>query len=413
MIEPARADPLVATLSAAIGGPRGRHARGYVTWLPAGAVIVVLTTVTFAIGMLQKSACARSGWDSSIRYTHLCASDLPGSYTAQGLNHPVLTTYWAYAAAKVTHWLHDSATMFVVVNGVGFLLLAVLAALLLSRVRPDRPWEAAAFAMSPALALTGLVSWDLIAVAAVAGALWAYARADLGLTGVLIGVGTSAGVYPALLLFALLALAVRQRAWLAWGVIAVTAAASWTILNLPAMLTRWDAWSRFWSGLVHRGAGAGSAWMLLQDATGKPISAGTLNLCAGILVIALLAGVFALGALSPREPTLAELAFLCVLAVVLVDKVYAPQFALWLLPLAVLARPRWRDQLIWQGAEVLFFCATAWNLAGLMSSGDGPGAMYDITIAIRLAAEIGLAALVVYDRLRPQTMTVSSNVVVV
>ena len=375
--------------------------------------MIVLTTLTFAAGMLQKTPCASRGWDSSIRYTHLCASDLPGAYSAQGLEHPVLTTYWAWAAAQVTHLVHDSATMFVIVNGVGFTVLAIVAALLLSRVRPDRPWEVAAFAVSPALALSGLVSWDLLAVAAVAGALWAYSRGDLGLTGVAIGLGASAEVYPALLLLALLILAIRRRAWFAWILVAAGSGAAWLVLNLPAMLLRWDAWSAYWSGLAHRGTGPGSIWNLVQDAAGSTIGADTLNTCAVILFVALCGGIVALGLVAHREPTLAELGLLCVLAFLLVHKVYAPQYVLWLLPLAVLARPRWRDQLLWQGAEVLFFCATAWNLAGLMSSGDGPAAMYDITIVIRLLAEIGLAGAVGFDLFRSQTMTVSSNVVVV
>ena len=52
-----------------------------------------------------------------------------------------------------------------------------------------------------------------------------------------------------------------------------------------------------------------------------------------------------------------------VAALVLSNKVYSPQYVLWLLPLAVLARPRWRDLLIWQGAEVLYFLAIWYRLA--------------------------------------------------
>lgn len=411
MTEPAQADPLVATVSAAIGGPRGRHADGYVSWLPAGAVMIVLTTLTFAVGMLQKSPCVTKGWDSATRYTHLCASDLPAAYAVQGLDHPVLTTYWASATAQVARWIHDSTTMFVVVNGVGFALLAILAVTLLGRT--GRPWEAAAFAVSPALLLTGLVGWELIATAAVAAALWAYSRGDLGLTGVAIGIGTAASGYPVVLLFALLALSIRRREVAAWLIVTAAAVVSWLVLNLPAILTRGQSWRGFWSGQMHHGAGSGSIWLLLQDSVGTTIASGPLNICLTIFLVACLGGVLAAGLLAHREPTFAELGLLCVVAVVVVAKAYAPQDVLWLLPLAVLARPRWRDQLLWQGAEVLFFCATAWNLAGLMSSGDGPAAMYDITIAIRIIAELGLAATVAVSLLRPQAMTVSSNVVVV
>ena len=50
------------------------------------------------------------------------------------------------------------------VNAVGFAALALLAAWLLRQVNPRRPWDAAIFALSPALALTGLINWDLLAV---------------------------------------------------------------------------------------------------------------------------------------------------------------------------------------------------------------------------------------------------------
>ena len=52
------------------------------------------------------------------------------------------------------------------------------------------------------------------------------------------------------------------------------------------------------------------------------------------------------------------------LAFLLVNKVYSPQYVLWLLPLAALARPRWRDLLIWQACEVFYFFAVWMHIAG-------------------------------------------------
>ena len=64
-------------------------------------------------------------------------------------------------------------------------------------------------------------------------------------------------------------------------------------------------------------------------------------------------GVAALGFLAPVTPRFAQLGFLLVVGFLLVNKVYSPQYALWLLPLAVMARPRVRDQLIWQARRGL------------------------------------------------------------
>ena len=66
---------------------------------------------------------------------------------------------------------------------------------------------------------------------------------------------------------------------------------------------------------------------------------------------------------APRRPRLAQVLFLIVAAFVLTNKVYSPQYSLWLVPLAAMARPRWRDFLIWQVGEVVYFAAIWWFLS--------------------------------------------------
>ena len=75
---------------------------------------------------------------------------------------------------------------------------------------------------------------------------------------------------------------------------------------------------------------------------------------------------------------------------------------LWLLPLAVLARPRWRDQLVWQATEV-FYVAMVWAyLAGYLDGAvEGQAPTYDVAIWVRVLGQLALAALVVRDVLRP------------
>ena len=70
-----------------------------------------------------------------------------------------------------------------------------------------------------------------------------------------------------------------------------------------------------------------------------------------------------LALLAPRRPRLPQLLFLVVVAFLLVNKVYSPQYVLWLLPLAALARPRWRDLLIWQACEIFYFFAIWMHIA--------------------------------------------------
>jgi uncharacterized membrane protein len=100
---------------------------------------------------------------------------------------------------------------------------------------------------------------------------------------------------------------------------------------------------------------------------------------------------------------LAQLAFLIVAGFLLVNKVYSPQYVLWLLPLAVLARPRWRDLLIWQAGEIFYFAAVWLYLGNFTSSSvsGAPDRLYWLAIFVRVAAEVYLMAVVVRDVLRP------------
>ena len=109
-----------------------------------------------------------------------------------------------------------------------------------------------------------------------------------------------------------------------------------------------------------------------------------------------------LGLVAPATPRLAQLGFLVVAGFLLVNKVYSPQYVLWLLPLAVLARPRLRDQVIWQLSEVVYFASVWWYLGNFLAPGDGGDAeFYWFAIVIRMLGELYLMAVVVRDILLP------------
>ena len=406
-------------------------------------VVLAIACLGFMLAMLQKTPCVANHWSGpQYRYAALCYSDVPYLYTGRGfaertvpftdtggryqtMEYPVVIGYFAYGAALVTHalsgWPDVGARAALPAEDVGaapgvaqeswlyFQITAVLlpgfallAAWFLAGTHRGRPWDAALFAASPVLVLAGLVNWDLIAVAAVAGALWAWSRGRPVLSGVMIGVGTATKLYPLFLLGALLVVCLRRgrvRAFLAATAAAVVA---WLALNLAPMLYGFDQWKVFWSFNDDRGADLGSLWLVWQQ-TGHPIDAGAINLASWIWFGAVCVGVLALGLLAPRTPRIPQLAFLVVAGFLLVNKVYSPQYVLWLLPLAVLARPRWRDLLVWQAGEVLYFVAVWFYLGEFTasaSSGQGDHA-YWWAIVIRVAAEVWLMAMVVRDVLAP------------
>ncbi len=451
-VHPTGDDPVVAALSERVGGPAGTRAGRHPWWTPV-RVVLALTAIVLALGMVQKNNCYQDTWqDGQARYTHMCYSDLPYLYTGRGfaelawpysddeqvrerypevMEYPVGISYWAWGAAHVTHWLngspdlttrqsqsvgdmsaqpdvHREMRIFVIVNALGFALLTLLAAWLLAGVSPRRPWDAAAFALSPALLLTGLVNWDLLAVVLVAGALWAWARDRPVLTGVLIGLGTAVKLFPLFLLGGILVICVRQRRLRALTLATLGAAGAWVAANLPAYVSGPEEWKVFWTFNSERGADLGSIWLVVQqalDRTGDPFAFDphTINVGSWLFFGLWCVGVLLLGLTSPATPRLAQLGFLVVAGFLLVNKVYSPQYVLWLLPLAVLARPRWRDLIVWQAGEVLYFAAVWWYLGGFLApAAGGDAGFYWAAVVLRLAAELYLVAMVVRDLWSPR-----------
>ena len=111
-------------------------------------------------------------------------------------------------------------------------------------------------------------------------------------------------------------------------------------------------------------------WLLLAR-HGHPATPETINLWSWLLFGAVCVGVLVLGLRAPRPPRLAQLGFLVVAGFLLVNKVYSPQYVLWLLPLAVMARPRWRDLLIWQSGELFYYVAIWMSFGGWLNGVGG------------------------------------------
>ena len=444
-VHPTQDDPVVAALSEGVGGPVGPRAAPHPWWTPT-RVVVLLAAVCFALGMVQKSGCYEGYWANDDRYTHMCYSDLPYLYTGRGLveldwpyshdpqvrdryevmEYPVGIAYFAYAAAWVTQKatgagdVHARADQpagdlagtdqvkkelrgFVIVNALAFALLALLSAWLLAGVDRRRPWDAVIFAASPTLLLTGLINWDMLAVVMVAGTLFTWARGRPIATGVLVGLGTATKLYPLFLLGPIAIICLRERRYRDLVDTVLAAAASWCVLNAPAYVGGKHEWLRFWKFNSERGPDLGSVWLMIQQWTGDAISATTVNHWSWALFGLWCVAVAVVGFRAPSTPRLAQLGFLVVAGFLLVNKVYSPQYVLWLLPLAALARPRWRDQLVWQACEVFYFASVWWYLQGdLASSGGQDAPVYWIAIVIRMIGELYLVAIVARDVLHPR-----------
>ena len=333
---------------------------------------------------------------------------------------------------------------------------AVVAVVTTARLAGRRPWDAAMLALAPALLLHGSTNWDLAAMALTGLALLQWARRRPRAAGVLLGVATAAKLYPALLLLPLGLLCLRAGRLRAFWRLALPALAVPLLLTAPVYLSSpsfatvdgaqvevaasplerlgsqglsaldphvlattddgrtvvgVNAAYRFVELNRIRNADWDSLWFALQELRGQPLDtqvpAGEapplLNAAVAATLLLALLGVAALALRAPRRPRLAQLLFLVLVAFLITNKVWSPQFSLWLVPLLVLARPRWRSFLVWQAAEAVLLLLRFWYFIGQADAGNGVGAPWFLgAVLVRDAVLLGIAALIVRDVLQPE-----------
>jgi uncharacterized membrane protein len=415
VVAPSRDDSFVATASNAVGGPWGRRAIGGASYWSPVVVILLLTTSVFLVGFAAKRPCINANFAGQTVMAHMCYSDIPPLYTDRGiasggspyasdnagatqpLEYPVIIggVAWATAQLLTTH----SAVNFFYLTVVLLFIFAMVTVYATAKTDKRRPWDAAMIALSPGLLLASQINWDWIAVGLTALAMLAWARRHPALAGVLIGLGTATKLYPVLLLGPLFLLCLRARAAKPWLVALVSAAVAWLVVNIPVWLAWPSGWAEFYTFSRTRGADWGSPWLALSlvgHAPGIPLN----TLAGGSFVICCLA-IGALCLFAPVRPRFAAVSFLVVAAFVLTNKVYSPQYVLWLIPLAVLARPRWRDFLVWQVCETAYIAGIWWHLEFAIGGKGLPDGWYATSILVHILGSLYFCSFVVRDALQP------------
>ncbi|TKJ26495.1 glycosyltransferase 87 family protein [Blastococcus sp. CCUG 61487] len=433
-VVPSRTDPVVAQASEAVGGPWGRHA---VTgrapfWTPL-RVCLLYAVLGLSLAWIKQEPCADGRWADGVQYTHLCYSDTVPLFSLYGLDggalpyldasveYPVLTgAFMALAAllaraydglAGATALLPELAP----VHAYYLVTCLLLSCCALVTVRAvlglsgRRPWDAAMIGLSPLLVVHAFTNWDLFAVALTTLGMWAWARRMPVLAGVLLGLGVAAKLYPVLVLGALFLLCLRAGLLRTWLRAALGAAGAWLLVNLPVALASFENWGRFFRLNSVRPADPDSVWNIVRHVRDGELFDGSLaegqtpvvlNAVVAAAMLLLVLGVGWLTLAAPVRPRVPQVAFLLVAGFLLLNKVWSPQYSLWLLPLAVLARPAWRSLLAWQATEALLWVPRMlWYLG--TENGGIDVEWFFLAVGLRDVAVVVLMALVVRDVLRP------------
>ncbi len=426
IVHPSDEDPVANAGSETLGGPFGKYARRVGWWLPI-RILIVITAITYAIGYLLDYSCRATGWAAPERYEHLCYSDIPPLYSLRGfadgylpylqtppggqpLEYPVLTGIFMQISAVITSVITnvatslDTARTFFDVNVLLLFIPLVITVIATSMTVRRRPWDALMVAAAPTMILAATINWDLLPLAfsGVAFVLWS--RKHEFSAGLLLGLAIAAKFYPVIFLAGFLLLTIRTGMWKAFGRLVLGTAIAWLVVNIPFIIGNFDGWWYFYGFSKVRGEDFGSPWYAITQLGITGVPADSLNTVATGSFLILAAAIAVLVLAAKRRPRLPQVLFLLVAAFVITNKVYSPQYVLWLVPLAVLARPKWRDFLIWQVGELIYFGAIWWFLVGY-GNPDLKGLtpqLYAAAVFVHIAATVYFAVMVIRDIVRPE-----------
>lgn len=446
--------------SGIVGGPLGSHAvlGRHWFWTPL-RVVLLLAIITLTLGWLAKAPCLQTyrdaagvlhlDWRDGRQYQAMCYSDTIPLYTAERLDqpglagfpyaaswienegepdervrymeYPVLTGMYQWMVAQFTKtwtagaeagWLPGSVPAAVHFNISAVWLTAawlvtVWALVLLS---PRRPWDSVLAAISPLVVVHAFTNFDALATALATTGLLAWARRRPVLAGVLLGLGGTAKLYPLFLLLPILLLCLRAGRLRAGAQATVAAGVTWIMVNAPIAMLFPAGWAEFFRLNSRRGADPDSIYTVVSEFTGWSGFDGALqpgqhpamlNLVSAVLFLlaCVLIGWVALAA--PRRPRLAQLCFLVVCAFLLTNKVWSPQYSLWLVPLAVLAIPRWKPVLAWMVLDALIWAPRMFYYLGT-DNGGLPIEPFLGAVLVRDIAVLVLCAMVLREIWRPE-----------
>jgi uncharacterized membrane protein len=427
-------------------------------------VIFVVALMFLALGWATKSPCLQTigeggpeqrvaNWSQQRAYYQLCYSDTVPLYGAELLSrglfpyksswletddsgqprqqydgtpavrymeYPVLTGVYQYvsmALAKTYSALTRTVTLPIVAEVVMFFNFAALGLALAwlttiwatAMLAGRRIWDAMLVAASPLVIFQIFTNFDALATAFAMVGLLAWARRRPVLAGALLGLGVAAKLYPLLLFVPLVLLAVRTGRFREVVRAAVAAITAWLVVNLPIMLLFPRGWSEFFRLNTRRGDDMDSLYNVVRSFTGWPgfdrdlgfwEPPVILNSVVAVLFALCCIGIGYIALTAPQRPRVAQLAFLVVAAFLLTNKVWSPQFSLWLVPLAVLALPHRRILLAWMTVDALVWVPRMLFLYGEANKGL-PEQWFTATVLLRDAAVVALCVLVIRQIHRP------------
>jgi uncharacterized membrane protein len=255
----------------------------------------------------------------------------PFPYVDDRIEYPVLTGIFMTVPAAFAHGINEYLRF----TSIGLWACAVGCVSVLWSIDRKAAW---CFALCPLLLVYSVINWDLFAILLMLLGWRAYIRQRYVAAGAWLALGTFAKLFPAfLLVFCLVELV---RSWRARATptaaadltrFAASATVASVVVNVPFMVLAFHNWSYFWSFNASRNNHSGLlCWLhILSNTRLGPTNA---------VLTAITLAALAIGAIAVwRSARVAHVAALVFFVFMLIEKVYSPQYTLWLVMFALIA----------------------------------------------------------------------------
>ncbi len=258
------------------------------------------------------------------RVHHLVNHAAP--YVHTPIEYPVLTGLFMWTAA----WFHGVQGYFLA-SSIGLACCGLGTVWLLHGFRP---WAAWAFALNPMLLFYSLLNWDLFGIFLMVAAWTTWRERHHVTSGILFAMAIWAKLFPAVLFIYCAIDSWRRRKELGIaGVVRMLASAAATslLINLPFAIANFKGWSDFFRLNESRRGGDG---LLFLFRLASRWSHGAADMAIAVIV---LAGVLVLAGYVARYGGAEFAAGAAFAWWMLFNKVFSPQYMLWVLIYAIIA----------------------------------------------------------------------------
>lgn len=342
------------------------------------AILLLATCATCSLGALFKVQCAFDGLPNNLEmYVTGCYSDAYPFWRGRGLadghfpyfqapmEYPVLTGLLIWFDGLLTKMLFGPLALdpaFVLTVSIVNTGFAAMVTWLLWRMGlpKSRLW---AWALSPLLVLYVGHNWDLLAVTLALAAFMAIDCGRLKRATALAALGAAAKMFPVLLLPLLSLRQLLQRQFGHFFALVALAILAWSAVNLPFALAATERWWEFYALSAERSGTAGSIWELANHYGVFPTDIAQRNSLATLVFVAGATGIIAMG--WARYQDRLWLLFTPVLLwFMLTNKVYSPQFDIWVYPFLLITARHWLPIAIFLSGDVAAYFAEMWFFSG-------------------------------------------------